>query len=154
MRLVNSIYSMVLMHNSLQIRSHESTDIRRYAGKRRIKVTVRECYQYMGADYKDVLRRLKTDERICKFLAMLLRDPSYSALEQALDSRDYETAFRAAHTIKGIAMNLSLTRLTEVSSQLTEALRPRTENDVIWSLFQQFKAAYNEMTTAIHMLLG
>lgn len=117
-------------------------------------MTVRECYQYMGADYEDVLRRLKTDDRICKFLTMLLRDPSYSALEQALNSRDYETAFRAAHTIKGIAMNLSLTRLTQISSQLTEALRPRTENDVIWSLFQQFKAAYDEMTTAIHMLLG
>ena len=38
-------------------------------------------------------------------------------------SQDYEQAFRAAHTIKGVAQNLSFTALYQSASALSEALR-------------------------------
>ena len=37
-------------------------------------MTVRECYEAMGADYEDVLGRLRKDERIQKFVLKLLND--------------------------------------------------------------------------------
>ena len=66
-------------------------------------MTVQECYLRMGADYAAALRLMKSDERILKFLTMLLRDENYTALCAAMDKRDREQAFRAAHTIKAVS---------------------------------------------------
>mgnify|MGYP000290853416 FL=1 len=46
-----------------------------------------------------------------------------SQLTQAMDAGDVETAFRAAHTLKGICANLGFKSLFEVSYEITEALR-------------------------------
>ena len=50
-------------------------------------------------------------------------DGSYQLLLDSMASQNYEDAFRAAHTIKGVCQNLGLTRLLNSSSQLSEALR-------------------------------
>ena len=44
-------------------------------------------------------------------------------LADAIEGQDWEAAFRAAHTLKGIALNLSLVRLAEACAAMTEALR-------------------------------
>ena len=51
---------------------------------------------------------------------------SYIQLKQALENKNYEDAFRGAHTLKGVCQNLSFDRLYEVSNDLTELLRDRT----------------------------
>ena len=40
-------------------------------------MTVKECYDAMGADYEDVFARLRKDERIQKFLLKVMNDKSY-----------------------------------------------------------------------------
>ena len=37
-------------------------------------MTVEQCYTQLGGDYADITRRMGTDERVIKFLGMLLRD--------------------------------------------------------------------------------
>ena len=54
-------------------------------------------------------------------------DKSYENLQNALKEGDYEEAFRAAHTLKGVAQNLSFKNLGQSSSSLTEALRAKKE---------------------------
>jgi HPt (histidine-containing phosphotransfer) domain-containing protein len=90
-------------------------------------MTIQACYAAMGADYDGVASRLRTEERIRKFLLKFPQDPSYNLLCTSLQSRNMEDAFRAAHTIKGVCQNLSLTKLYQSSSNLTEMLRGRTE---------------------------
>ena len=51
---------------------------------------------------------------------------NYLQLKQALENKNYEDAFRSAHTLKGVCQNLSFDRLYEVSNELTELLRDRT----------------------------
>ena len=46
-------------------------------------------------------------------------------LEAGIDCGDPEAAVRAAHTLKGVALNLHLSPLAEKASTLTEILRPR-----------------------------
>ena len=58
-------------------------------------MTVKECYEVMKGDYDDVLSRLRTDERIKKFLLRVLDDMSFTQLCNALEIRDMEEAFRA-----------------------------------------------------------
>lgn len=48
------------------------------------------------------------------------------AFYTAVRTQDAETAFRAAHTLKGVALNLGLTDLAEAAAAMTEALRGRT----------------------------
>ena len=43
-----------------------------------------------------------------------------------MENKNFEGAFRGAHTLKGVCQNLSFDRLYEVSHELTELLRDRT----------------------------
>ena len=90
-------------------------------------MTVQECYDKMGGDYNDVIGRLRTDERVAKFLTRVISDPSFVLLESAFANGNAEEAFRAAHTIKGVCGNLSLTKMAKSASALTEALRGAAE---------------------------
>ena len=65
-------------------------------------------YENIGADYQVVLQRLRKESLIDKYLHLLLKDPVFETLEHAVESNDHEEIFRAAHTIKGMALNLEL----------------------------------------------
>ena len=60
----------------------------------------------MGADYAPVLQRLGSERIVTKFALRFLEDKTFSGLCDALDAHDAEEAFRMAHTLKGICLNL------------------------------------------------
>ena len=86
-------------------------------------MTLKDCYTTLGGDYADAAARLHSDRLVQKFVLKYLEDPSYNQLCAAMAEQNYEEAFRAAHTIKGICQNLSFTQLLSSSSRLSEALR-------------------------------
>lgn len=87
---------------------------------------IRECYEQMGADYDNVLSRLGSDAMVERFALKFLQEKTFDNLKVAIEKKDAEEAFRAAHTLKGICLNLGFDNLFTVSSELTEKLRPRT----------------------------
>lgn len=58
-----------------------------------------------------------------KFLYQFPEKPLFSELESAYKSGDVNGAFESAHTLKGVAGNLSLKLMTEPVSCVVEALR-------------------------------
>ena len=86
-------------------------------------MTTKECYDAMGADYQNVLERFSSEALVKKFALKFLDDTSYSNLKEALAAGNVEEAFRAAHTLKGVCLNLGFDNLYEVSSAITEILR-------------------------------
>lgn len=112
-------------------------------------MTLQECYEKMGANYDEVRRRLLKDERIQKILLLFLKDPSYESLKAAMDSGDRETAFRAAHTLKGISLNLGLTALQQSSSALSEALRNDPPADNAQALYETLIPDYEKVASTI-----
>lgn len=86
-------------------------------------MTIRECYEAVDSNYDEVLGRLGSERLISKFARKFIDDTTYPNLEKALQEEDNESAFRAAHTLKGICLNLGFAKLGEVSSELTEMLR-------------------------------
>ncbi len=86
-------------------------------------MNVRECYDAIKGDYDDVKTRLLSDARIRRFALMFLRDSSMDELRAALSKTDYEKAFQAAHTLKGVCLNLGLKGLYEPTAKITELLR-------------------------------
>lgn len=86
-------------------------------------MTVRECYELIGADYDKVLGWLVDDSFIEKFIKKFAVSNYYQPIETALNEDDYESAFKNVHSLKGVAANLGLDKLFEVSSELCEELR-------------------------------
>lgn len=88
-------------------------------------MTVKECYEQMGADYEGVLGRLRSEALIKKFAKKFLDDGSFQSLKDNLAAGNGEEAFRAAHTLKGVCQNLGFDNLYTVSFDITEKLRER-----------------------------
>ena len=78
-------------------------------------MTVKECYEQMGADYEGVLGRLRSEALIKKFAKKFLDDGSYASLKKGMEEQNGEEAFRAAHTLKGVFQNLGFENLYEVT---------------------------------------
>ena len=74
-------------------------------------MTTKECYELMGADYEDVLGRLMMEKLVKKFLYKFADAKDMEDLKSSLAAKDYETAFRMAHNLKGVCANLSITKL-------------------------------------------
>ena len=102
-------------------------------------MTLQECYAALGGDYEDAKGRLRSDRLVQKFVLKFLADGSFDLLCQSLEAGNYEEAFRASHTIKGMCQNLSFTQLQESSTQLPEAA----------PLVEQVKADYQKTAEAI-----
>ena len=93
-----------------------------YTGKK--DLTLRECYLLAGESYDDLLSRLGCDEKIIyNAVKEFMLDLHYIRLLRAIENRDTETAFKAAHTMKGISANLGFTKMYSAFSLVTEELR-------------------------------
>lgn len=71
-------------------------------------MTLQEFYARVGGDYSATLSRLPSEALIKKFVLKYPGDPSFEQLRAALDAQDWELAFRASHTLKGVAQNLGM----------------------------------------------
>lgn len=111
-------------------------------------MNLKMCYQQLEGDYEDVMSRLPREEMVQRFIFKFLDEKSYDELNTAMQESDYETAFRAAHTIKGICQNLSLTKLYESSNRLTEALRFKKYQEAE-ELFNAFSEDYMQNISTI-----
>ena len=67
--------------------------------------------------------------------------PGYIAI---IKEKDYDAAFDAAHALKGVLGNLSLTPLFDKASEITELLRNRTDTDYS-SLLSELTNAKEEL---------
>ncbi len=88
-------------------------------------MNLQEFYQSAGGNASATTARLGCNEKIIlKFLKMFLADESFEGLTESLSKGDIQTAFRKAHTLKGIVANLGLENLYVLASDVTEILRP------------------------------
>lgn len=77
-----------------------------------------------GIGVDEALRRFMNNEALLtRFLGKFADDGNYKGLKEALERGDEKAAFEAAHTLKGVAGNLSLERLYKAASAQTELLR-------------------------------
>ncbi|MDO4303248.1 MAG: Hpt domain-containing protein [Bacillota bacterium] len=114
-------------------------------------MTIKEGYDLLGRNYEEVLYRLRNEERIAKYAIKFLDDTSFATLKDALSTGDIETAFRAAHTLKGVCQNLSFTKLYESSNAITEELRT-LENKDVSEYLSRVEEDYNRVISAIRQM--
>ena len=115
-------------------------------------MTLRECYDSIGSNYDTAVTRMCNKESmLAKFAKKFPNDPTYTGLIEAFEGGDAVTAFRMAHTLKGLCLNLGLDRLQVSSSNLTEALRNAEEiPDDAHGLLDRVKQDYEMTVNAIN----
>ena len=114
-------------------------------------MTLKEFYEQIDGSYEDTLHRLTSEALVHRFVLKYPADPSFAQLREAVAAADWESAFRAAHTLKGVAQNLGFDRLQKSASALTEAVRgavPLTDE----SLFEEVCKDQKEIVEAIEKL--
>ena len=100
----------------------------------------REIFKVYGADYNSTMARFMGKEAMyLKFLDMLFKDDNLEKLGTALEQQDYEAAFAAAHTLKGVVGNMGLTPLFNAVCAIVESLRKREvpeDYNVLYQIIQ------------------
>ena len=83
-----------------------------------------------GANVEEGLARcLNKEDFYIKLVGIALQDENFNKLRTALEANDLDSAFEAAHALKGVLGNLALTPMLNPVTQMTELLRARTETD-------------------------
>ena len=83
-----------------------------------------------GADTQEGLGRcFGNAEFYLKLVASVPSEKNFGKLKDAMAAGDLGSAFEAAHALKGVLANLSLTSLAKTAGELTELLRNRTQTD-------------------------
>lgn len=117
---------------------------------------VKECYEAFGGSYESVKQRIPTDTIIKKFMLKFLEEPTFLNLSRALESGEYEEAFRAAHSLKGVSVNLGFNNLGNSAGTLTELLRKSGEKSIHkedWEeIFARVSEDYNTLVECISKL--
>lgn len=104
-------------------------------------MTIEQFYDKIGANYSAVLKRLASESLILTIVKKFPAERSFSDLNDAFTVHDAEKAFRVAHTLKGITLNLGFDNLYEPTYELTEKLRTKSF-DGTEELFNKIKKLY------------
>lgn len=108
----------------------------------------------VGMNVDDAMSRfMNNDTLMDKFLKKFRSDPSFTQLKEAVEARDLDLAFRAAHTLKGVAANFSFTTLQKAASDQTEEFRAGKLDDGI-ALMDRVQAEYDRIVEALQKIYG
>lgn len=113
-----------------------------------MKEDIREKLIAVGVDVEDALSRfMENEELFLKFLGKFLSDDNYNVLLNEIKEQNYEEAFKAAHTLKGVTSNLSIISMYQPLVSIVENLRRREKPEE--KMVQSMMEAYEKVKMVI-----
>lgn len=98
-----------------------------------------------GADVEEGLARCMNNEAFyLKLVNMAVEDAGFERLRTAVENNNQKESFEAAHALKGMLGNLSLTPIFTPASELTEMLRADGKGDAA-ELWEQIEEQRNRL---------
>ena len=92
-------------------------------------ITIEKLKEF-GANTEEGLGRCYGNEALyLRLVNMIPAEANFDKLKDSLEQGNLDSAFEAAHALKGVLGNLSLTPMFEQCCEITELLRARTETD-------------------------
>ena len=104
-------------------------------------MNIQEFYKSVGGNYEAAKAIMMNDMFIERMLDKFFANNGYSDIVSAYEKKDYQAVFAGAHSLKGVAGNLALTSLYEISSVITEATRGLQPVDIDKEI-EQLKEKY------------
>lgn len=85
---------------------------------------LRAALSSYGIDYDDAMDRFGGNAELFFCLARKYLDgDNYARLVSAMEMHDFDEAYRQAHSLKGVAGNLSFTKLYNIAAEIASNLR-------------------------------
>ncbi len=112
-------------------------------------MAVEDVYRALGEDYDEVFQRLEKEERIGRYLNRFASEDYLSEMLTKLEEKDYAEAFRMIHSIKGMGMNIGMSKLFGAADELCEALRYGPPQCDITGMVEKVKKEYGRVIEAI-----
>lgn len=109
-----------------------------------------------GFNVDEAMNRFMNSEQLwIKFLKKFKADLSFRNLVEAIEEKDVEKAFAAAHTLKGITGNLAMTRFNALISEQTEHLRGEAGGmEAAAAMMPQITELYEDTVKIINEVYG
>lgn len=105
-----------------------------------------------GIDYVDAMDRFEGNAALYERLALkYLADTHFAGLVAALEVRDFDEAYNQAHSLKGVAGNLSLRPLYEAATLESDALHAG-EYEAAEKYLPQVEAAHENAIKGLEAL--
>lgn len=113
--------------------------------------TFKAKLEELGADVDNTVHRFMGKETLyLNFLGKFQKDQSFSNIERYLEEQNAEEAFKAAHTLKGVAANLGLDPIANSASDLTELFRGKQQfSDVDMEKLEKTKTELHDTYYAL-----
>lgn len=92
-------------------------------------ITIDKLKQFGANTDEGVARCMGNEEFYLKLVSTVPGQKEFTVLSDKIAEGDLSAAFEAAHALKGVLGNLSLTPLYEKVSEITELLRVKTDTD-------------------------
>ena len=104
-----------------------------------------EKMQELGIDPKEGLTRCMNNEVFFfKMIAMAVANEYFDTLGYSLEKKDLDSAFEAAHALKGVIGNLALKPIYDPLAEMTELLRAKKEADYV-SMYRPIKEIRDQL---------
>lgn len=107
-------------------------------------LTIEKLKEFGANTDEGISRCMGNEEFYLKMVKMMLDDNAMDKLKAALDENDLDKAFEAAHSLKGVTGNLSMTPISEPTIEITELLRARTQMDYS-DLFEKISTEWDKL---------
>jgi len=116
-------------------------------------MTVREFYAAVDGDYESAVKCFGDDFAIKKWLLRLSADPCFQELQAAMPNGDAEGIAKASNALKGMALNLGLTKLGEASRKLEQTAHSGITMETL-SIFRTIEVEYAALALSIEKMLS
>lgn len=92
-------------------------------------ITIEKIKEFGANTDEGVARCMGNEEFYLKLVATVPEQKEFDELRQSVAAGQLEGAFEAAHALKGVLGNLSITPLYDKVCEITELLRAKTDTD-------------------------
>ncbi len=111
--------------------------------------TRKKQLEEIGIDVDSLLDRFMGNEGILlRFLKKFLNDGNYERLRTAAESGDMEEALAASHTLKGVAGNLSMTKLYDLLTCQVQLFRDEKPEEAV-CMMDEITSVYESLIKGI-----
>lgn len=115
------------------------------------KIDLKRFYDNIDSNYGNIKSCFTNEDSLLRFVKKFKDDKSFEELDSALKKDDAATAFRAAHTLKGVCANLEFNSLFDILSRMDRLLK---EGDISKAkqLFTELEKQYKIVLSQIEKL--
>lgn len=99
----------------------------------------------------EILKRFANNETICvRLVKKFPGDENYKHYLDEIKVQDFVKAEGSVHTLKGVASNLGLTNVSDITQKIVDEIRGEKDMEKINSWTEELKVAYEETVEIIN----